>query len=258
MRLLALVCVHWTKEVEMSVLRLALTTAAMVVTAALLSALTPELATMTGALAAPQRTADTVGPDVLVQAAAGLLAWAVWGWGALGLALTAVAALPGVVGNAADLVLHVVLPAGARRGAALVLGLGIGVGAPLLVLTSPLAVSSAAASAPAADVPVAAGGVPDWAAPATAPTGGPVPDRAADPVPEWSRAAAAGTHVVVRGDSLWHIAAASLRAQKGVEPTDADVAVAVQAWWTANSEVIGPDPDLLLPGQVLRAPGPPP
>jgi nucleoid-associated protein YgaU len=32
------------------------------------------------------------------------------------------------------------------------------------------------------------------------------------------------------------------------------VAAAVDAWWHANAAVIGPDPDLLLPGQVLRPP----
>ena len=53
------------------------------------AALTPELSVMTGALADAQRTADTAGPDALVLAAAGLLAWAVWTWGAVGLALTA-------------------------------------------------------------------------------------------------------------------------------------------------------------------------
>jgi hypothetical protein len=28
----------------------------------------------------------------------------------------------------------------------------------------------------------------------------------------------------------------------------------VDAWWSANADVIGPDPDLLLPGQVLQPP----
>ena len=74
---------------------------------------------MAGTLAAAQRTADTAGPDVLVLSAAGLLAWAVWAWGAVGLALTAATALPGLLGGAARLLLQVVLPAGARRSAAL-------------------------------------------------------------------------------------------------------------------------------------------
>jgi nucleoid-associated protein YgaU len=59
--------------------------------------------------------------------------------------------------------------------------------------------------------------------------------------------------VVVRGDCLWDIAAGRLAAS-GSRPTDAEIATAVQAWWSVNADVIGPDPDLILPGQVLRAP----
>ena len=116
----------------MSIRRLVATAAAMALIAGALAALTPDLSSMAGTLASAQRTADTAGPDVLVMSAAGLLAWAVWGWGALGLALTAASALPGMLGGAARLALHVVLPAGARRGAALALGLGLGVAGPLL------------------------------------------------------------------------------------------------------------------------------
>jgi hypothetical protein len=61
----------------------------------------------------------------------------------------------------------------------------------------------------------------------------------------------------VRGDCLWHIAADSLLVRLGRLPADPEVATAVDAWWHANADVIGPDPDVLLPGQVLRAPGPP-
>src|SRR3954454_12042575 len=67
-----------------------------------------------GSARLPQGTADTAGADSLVIAAAGLLAWVVWAWGVLGLALTAVSDLPGMVGGAARLATHVVLPAGAR------------------------------------------------------------------------------------------------------------------------------------------------
>jgi hypothetical protein len=34
------------------------------------------------------------------------------------------------------------------------------------------------------------------------------------------------------------------------------VAAATHAWWQANVDVIGPDPDRLLPGQVLVPPDP--
>jgi nucleoid-associated protein YgaU len=63
----------------------------------------------------------------------------------------------------------------------------------------------------------------------------------------------ADAHVVVRGDCLWDLAEARLRAS-GAEATPAAVASAVQAWWSVNADVIGSDPDLIHPGQVLRAP----
>jgi hypothetical protein len=63
--------------------------------------------------------------------------------------------------------------------------------------------------------------------------------------------------VVVRGDCLWHIAAARLTERRASPPSDAEVAAEAHAWWAANTDVIGPDPDLLLPGQVLRPPAAP-
>lgn len=56
--------------------------------------------------------------------------------------------------------------------------------------------------------------------------------------------------VVVRGDSLWSIAARHL--PDGA--SDAQVADAVQRWYAANVGVVGDDPDLVRPGQVLVAP----
>jgi nucleoid-associated protein YgaU len=232
-------------EVDMSIRRLVVTAVVMAAIAAALVALTPGPAEMAGALASPQRTADTRGADTLVLSAAGLSAWLVWGWGGLGLTLTAVSALPGLAGHTARIAVRALLPAGARRTAAVVLGLGIGVAAPLLVTGLPFGPTPVAAAAPAGSP------VPDWP---TAPVE-PVP---ADAVPDWPGAShQPGAHVVVRGDCLWHIAATRLLEEHGRVPTDGEVATAVHAWWTANADVIGPDPDLLLPGQVLHAPGPP-
>jgi nucleoid-associated protein YgaU len=59
-----------------------------------------------------------------------------------------------------------------------------------------------------------------------------------------------GTVVVHRGDTLWDIAAATL----GDGATDADILRAVVRWHDVNRDVVGDDPDLILPGQVLRAP----
>jgi nucleoid-associated protein YgaU len=56
--------------------------------------------------------------------------------------------------------------------------------------------------------------------------------------------------VVRRGDSLWRIAERHL----GADATDAEVAVEWPRWWHANRRVVGPDPDLLLPGTRLTPP----
>ena len=129
------------------------------------------LPTMAGALAAAQRTADTAGPDALVVAAAGLLAWAVWAWGCLGLALTAAAALPGLLGGVAA--------AGLRRSSC----------PPARAASAALAARPRASASPAPlarhrDRPPCrprpprrrrAGGVPDW--PAARPRPGAVAGR---------------------------------------------------------------------------------
>jgi hypothetical protein len=220
-----------------SIRRLALTSTAMAAMAFLLAVLAPDLRGTAAALAHPQRTVDTEGTDALLLSAAGLAAWAFWAWGALGLALTAASAAPGLVGGAAGLLARVVLPAGARRSAALALGIGLGVAVP--VLLGPPAGS---------DRPVLAAAVtsavPDW------------PTADSPGVPDWPADQTSGTHVVVRGDCLWDIAAERLRAS-GHTASDAEIAGAVQLWWSANADVIGPDADVILPGQVLRPPDQP-
>jgi nucleoid-associated protein YgaU len=56
--------------------------------------------------------------------------------------------------------------------------------------------------------------------------------------------------VVVRGDTLWAIAARHL----GRGASAAEVAAEWPRWHAANRSTIGPDPDLILPGQRLVAP----
>ncbi|MGH3465301.1 MAG: LysM peptidoglycan-binding domain-containing protein, partial [Kribbellaceae bacterium] len=57
--------------------------------------------------------------------------------------------------------------------------------------------------------------------------------------------------VVVRtGDSLWAIAATEL----GPEAGDAAIAARWPQWFAANAGLVGPDPDLIKPGQILHAP----
>jgi hypothetical protein len=250
----------------MSTYRLSATTATMTAVAVVLSLLTPPIGAMAAAVLDAQRTADSAGPEALVLAGAGLLAWGVWAWGALGLLLTAGAALPGVLGAVAGVLTGVVLPAGARRSAALALGLGLSVAGPLAGTTLVVLAPAAAAQTTQTTVPdwpgvdarpgampdrpgstVAAGPGPSASVPLAAPS-----DGAA--LPDWPAAPAEGDHVVLRGDCLWDIAAARLAAQLGRHPTAAETAGAAAAWWAANAAVIGPDPDVLLPGQVLRPP----
>src|SRR3954470_7810806 len=170
------------REVDMSIRRLLLTAAAMAAAAGALTALTPAFPAMAETLTDPQGTVDRAGADTLVLAGAGLLAWLCWAWGALGLALTAASALPGLLGSMARAALYVVLPAGARRSAALLLGLGLGVTGPVLGTLSP----SAPAAAAAAAVTVATPDPADWPIVAFADRSGtPAPDRPGDAVPDW-------------------------------------------------------------------------
>ena len=59
-----------------------------------------------------------------------------------------------------------------------------------------------------------------------------------------------GQVVVTPGDSLWTIAAHHL----GPFATDVEIAASWPSWYRANRQVIGADPHLLLPGQLLQVP----
>jgi nucleoid-associated protein YgaU len=60
-------------------------------------------------------------------------------------------------------------------------------------------------------------------------------------------AAVDGSATVEPGDSLWVIAARHLPA----DATDSDIDTTWRAWYSANAEVIGANPDLIIPGQHL-------
>ncbi|MFQ1001600.1 hypothetical protein [Modestobacter sp. SSW1-42] len=223
----------------MSIRRWAATSAVMGLVAWALALLGPGPTEVRDALGDPQALVDAAGPDALVVVGVGALAWLCWAWGALGLLLTAAATAPGWAGRVSAVLLRGLLPAGARRAAAVAIGVGLSTVGPT-VLPAVLAPATAVAVASEAGPAVAL----DWPT-----TSSPAPDL------DWP-APAPGGHVVVRGDCLWDIAAAWLaRQHPGAPVADAEVARAVHAWWLANAAVLGPDPDLLLPGQVLRPPG---
>ncbi|OJX98308.1 MAG: hypothetical protein BGO96_03740 [Micrococcales bacterium 73-15] len=83
------------------------------------------------------------------------------------------------------------------------------------------------------------------------PTAEPVSASQTVPAPAVEGASAEGVpaaYTVRSGDSLWGIARAH-----GAE-TDAEIADAWPRWHELNRDVIGADPDLIQPGQVLRVP----
>ncbi len=181
------------------------------------------------------------GADRAVVALVAGICWLLLGWLAVGLCCCAAGALPGVLGRAARAVSARLLPAALRQAAAVVLGVS--------VVTSG-ASATAAVTAPAQHGgPGAAAGVAvrlgpartgsdidvDWPA---GPSVAPVPAR--------------HSVVVAPGDCLWDLAAARL----GRGASNARIATEWQRWYAANRAVIGPDPDLIHPGQRLVSPEP--
>jgi nucleoid-associated protein YgaU len=75
---------------------------------------------------------------------------------------------------------------------------------------------------------------------------------AGTPAPQGERVGpgAADTYVVRSGDSLWSIAAAHL----GEHAATAEVARAWPEWHRANRALLGPNPHLIHPGQLLHVP----
>lgn len=102
----------------------------------------------------------------------------------------------------------------------------------------------------AVEAPAAAAAPPTAVdAPGTPPRTGSAASSAAPPAGTLGRVVGAETVVVQPGDTLWGIAASRL---PGAD--DASVAAEWPRWYAANAEVVGTDPDLLLPGTALVAP----
>lgn len=84
----------------------------------------------------------------------------------------------------------------------------------------------------------------------TSPPGPGGPGAAPPPDPPDAPAAAGCTAVVARGDTLWGLATSRLAAS-GAAPDDDRLAAETARLYGANAGVVGPDPNLLRPGQRL-------
>ncbi len=184
------------------------------------------------------------------------IGWLLLGWMALGAMLVLGSAAPGWLGWLFHQLARLLLPATLRRFVSLALG---------VTLLSGTTVASASPAAPMASISVtldwptevdfAGASAPDWPVPVEsaaqpAPTAGPTESQP----PGTHRSDGPDTYLVQPGDCLWDIAELGL-AQAGLPVDVASVASAVDQWWLANLAQID-DPDLIFPGQVLRAPVP--
>jgi hypothetical protein len=77
-----------------------------------------------------------------------------------------------------------------------------------------------------------------------------LPDRPVVSAAPVARPLTSSVVVVLPGDTLWGIAAEHL----GARADAATIAGATRRWYAANRHVIGPDPDLIRPGQHLVPP----
>jgi hypothetical protein len=240
-------------------------------TVALLSGLLRVCAALAAEVTAPGPASP---PSALTLTTAGA-SLVVASWLSLTTLLALVECLPGRAGHTARRLGRRLTPGAARRGAAVLLGLSLGgalwpgsavAGAPVRG-----AVETTMAAAPdSGPTGPAAGGGHSFAwthsGPSWSPSG-----HGAPPGPGWTpsypvaralpspnllssspgRGVPAADEVVVRrGDTLWGIAARHL----GPDASTWAIAAAWPRWYAANRTLIGPDPDLILPGQRLRSP----
>jgi nucleoid-associated protein YgaU len=216
------------------------------------------LAAATGGSLAAVQAPGPAPVDATAGCAAAMAAWGVLTWLATWTAVVLVAAALGGVGSGVHRAAVARSPGAARRLAAVLLGASL-TSTPLAALPA-LAVDRPPVPITQAGTAIGALPLPDR----PASPGGWTPDRPAAPrhprpsapvhlvsSPSRARQTGVGAVVVRRGDSLWDLAARHL----GPHASAADIAAEWPRWYAANREVIGPDPDLLLPGERLVPPG---
>lgn len=218
---------------------------------------------------AARAAADAPAPDALVGAlvlALGAVAAAVLAAGCAMLTATSCAAALGRRWTRTEAVAARLVPVVLRRALTVGVGAGLTLGLGTTALADEVDVgwavtSGSAAQQTAATATPAAQPTVRTSDPAAAPTvsgiasagrpgvpvASPVSASAASPT---TADAAAGTVTVRAGDSLWSITA-------GLLPPGADDARIAAAWpllYDANRDVVGPDPGLIHPGDVLTVP----
>ena len=195
------------------------------------------------------------GVDRLVETGVLVVGLTLAGWLALSVVVATTCATgraAGVTWRAGERLVARCAPDLVRRTLVLAVGAGIGLSAATgatAAAPGDLDLGWAATAATATAAPVVAD--------ATSPAAGTAPaiamtvssDASASATPA-EPAARPDTVVVAPGDTLWHIAQRALPGDAGAT----DIASAWPAWYANNAEVIGDDPDLLQPGQVLHAP----
>ncbi len=211
------------------------------------------------------RSGREQGPATLLATASATASDALLGWLALSAALETLAHLPGRLGGACARLSSRVTPALIRRVVATVAGASVGA---LALPATAMADGGPGGARPVATAPAvgwttgtqrepassAVDPAPVVAFTPTRPVVRPVtaPGPLAPTRDTATSRAPGGSAVVHRGDSLWGIAARHL----GAGASDAEVAAEWPRWYAANRSVIGADPDVLLPGQVLLVPPP--
>jgi nucleoid-associated protein YgaU len=213
--------------------------------AAVLALLRPHPAALCRRLTTPGSALQQAGPDVVLAEVSATLLWIVAAWLAVGIAAALLACVPGWVGRVSGAASRRMLPAALRRVVAGSAGLG--------VLLAPLPAAFATSAGPAPKLAAATLPAPVWPG-APERVGRPDPSPATEhPKAEHPKAPHADVEHPVRvqpGDSLWLIAARRL----GPTADPAQVAASWPRWYAANRHVIGADPDLIRPGQLLSPP----
>jgi hypothetical protein len=208
----------------------------------------------------PDAATSTAPPDADIVTACTWLAWALTGYLAIATAFSGLAHVVNAIGLAGDSLARLA-PERLRRVVDLAVTLSIAAtvlgasGAAPAVASARQHLGSGAQPSPATT------GTLDWpglAAPARVGSTRNVPRHhqttlglvAGGRASTTSRPPSTAEVVVTSGDSLWSIAARHLGPGASAEETVS----AWHQWYDANRLVVGDDPDLIYPGQRLRAP----